>query len=86
MTPLGMSHTTNWTSVQGITTSGLYVDQTLSSNLYYSTVTFTTLGYGDFQPVPRMRAVAGIEALIGYGYLGMVVGLLIDLGNRRNTL
>lgn len=62
--------------------SGVQIDQSLSSALYYSTVTFTTLGYGDFQPIPRMRLLAGIEALIGYAYLGLTVGLLIDLGNR----
>lgn len=42
--------------------------------VYFATVTFTTLGYGDLQPVPAMRLLAGIEAMIGYIYLGFLVG------------
>ncbi len=33
--------------------------------VYFSAVTFTTLGYGDFQPTHWLRWVAAIEALIG---------------------
>jgi len=33
--------------------------------IYFSIVTFTTLGYGDFRPIPHMRLVAGSEAFIG---------------------
>lgn len=42
--------------------------------VYFATVTFTTLGYGDLQPVPAMRLLAGVEAMIGYVYLGFLVG------------
>ena len=83
LTPLGTSHMSAWHVINPQQGVGLYLDQNFSTTLYYSTVTFTTLGYGDFQPLPRMRTIAGIEALIGYGYLGMVVGLLIELGKRR---
>ena len=82
LTPIGTAHSGDWLPVtpgSGV----VQLDQGFVSGLYYSTVTFTTLGYGDFQPVVRMRTIAGIEALIGYGFLGVVVGLLIDLGNRR---
>ncbi len=41
--------------------------------LYFSIVTFTTLGYGDFQPAPPIRLLAGLEALMGYVFLGFVV-------------
>ncbi len=50
--------------------------------LYFSTVTFTTLGYGDFQPHPDIRLLAALEALLGYVYLGLTVGAAIDLGSR----
>ena len=40
--------------------------------VYYSTVTFTTLGYGDFQPIGWGRAIAGLEALVGYLVLGII--------------
>ena len=36
------------------------------AGLYYSVVTFTTLGYGDMYPRGVGRAYAGIEALVGY--------------------
>ena len=41
--------------------------------LYFSVVTFTTLGYGDFQPAVSARLLAAIEALLGYVYLGLMV-------------
>ena len=36
-----------------------------SSFLYFSTETYTTLGFGDIYPVGDLRMVAGVEALIG---------------------
>ena len=39
---------------------------------YYSVVTFTTLGYGDFYPVGIGRALAAIEACVGYVVLGLI--------------
>ena len=41
-------------------------------SLYYSVVTFTTLGYGDYYPVGIGRALAAIEALVGYIVLGLL--------------
>ncbi|HJL16722.1 MAG TPA: potassium channel family protein [Sandaracinaceae bacterium LLY-WYZ-13_1] len=40
--------------------------------LYYSVVTFTTLGYGDFQPQGVGRAMAALQAFTGYMILGML--------------
>lgn len=45
--------------------------------LYFSIVTFTTLGYGDFQPSEGMRLLAAEEALFGYVFLGFMVGAAI---------
>jgi hypothetical protein len=44
--------------------------------LYFSVVTWTTLGYGDIQPVRDLRMFAAIEALYGYIFFGLIVGLL----------
>ncbi|NIY77388.1 two pore domain potassium channel family protein [Thalassospira sp. HF15] len=44
--------------------------------VYFSIVTFTTLGYGDFQPVSHLRILAAAEALFGYIYLGMIVAVM----------
>jgi len=44
--------------------------------LYFSIVTWTTLGYGDLTPLPELRVFAAIEALYGYIFFGLIVGLL----------
>ena len=41
--------------------------------VYFSTVTFTTLGYGDYRPSPDARPVAALQAVLGYIYLGLLV-------------
>ena len=41
--------------------------------IYFSIVTFTTLGYGDFQPDQRLRLLSAMQALVGYAYLGFLV-------------
>ena len=45
------------------------------TSLYFSVVTWTTLGYGDFKPVADLRLLAAWQALLGYGLLGILVGL-----------
>lgn len=42
------------------------------SSVYYSVVTFTTLGYGDFYPQGIGRVLAGMQALTGYIMLGLL--------------
>lgn len=44
--------------------------------LYFSIVTWTTLGYGDLQPQDGLRVLASLQAVIGYLFLGVVVGLV----------
>ena len=39
---------------------------------YYSVMTFTTTGYGDFEPQGIGRVLASIQALIGYLVLGLM--------------
>ena len=46
-----------------------------TSALYFSVVTWTTVGYGDFSPPPDIRLIAAAEALLGYVFLGTTVGL-----------
>lgn len=54
-----------------------------SAALYFSTVTFTTLGYGDLLPSEDARALAALQALFGYVYLGLLVGAASNLKDRR---
>lgn len=55
------------------------VTHRLDTCLYYSVVTFTTLGYGDFYPRGIGRAMAGLEAFIGYVVLGLLVSTVSTL-------
>lgn len=74
--------------VQSVPEAGsatIALDRRYSSALYFSAVTFTTLGYGDFQPVPRLRLIAGFQALMGYLFLGLLVGSAIDYLAQRKT-
>lgn len=57
-----------------------------STSLYFSIVTWTTLGYGDFTPPQDIRLVAGLEALLGYFTFGTIVGLLTSLINEQNAI
>lgn len=41
--------------------------------LYFSIVTITTLGYGDFIPMGPGRAIAAMQGLLGYFILGILV-------------
>jgi hypothetical protein len=53
-------------------------DGSQADRLYYSYITQTTVGYGDFSPhEPAARAVAVLEALTGQLYLVTVVSLLV---------
>lgn len=56
---------------------GGVVTHDIKDAIYFSIVTWTTLGYGDFQPTQDARIWASIEALLGYVYLGILVGLII---------
>jgi hypothetical protein len=48
----------------------------LGASLYFSIVTFTTLGYGDITQVGWLRQVAAFEALLGALAMGLLVSSL----------
>ena len=50
----------------------------MSDSLYFSVVTWTTLGYGDFTPPVEIRLIAAMQALLGYTFFGIIVGLGTD--------
>lgn len=47
------------------------VDPSLFDAVYFSTVTFTTLGYGDFHPIGGLRYLAALESFIGAALLSL---------------
>jgi len=70
---------TDYLSVNGIPTQLEFADA-----MYYSTVTITTLGYGDIVPHGFFRAFAATEAVLGFIYLGMFVsGLTMFFSAKR---
>lgn len=57
------------------------------SYLYFSAVTFSTLGYGDISPTVMSRPFAALEALFGNLHLGLIAGaafLIINALSKRN--
>ena len=54
---------------------------------YFSVITWTTVGYGDFVPSVAARKYAEAEALMGYFFMGLAMGVafyLISLGVKQN--
>lgn len=54
----------------------------LFSCLYYSVVTFTTLGYGDFTPVGISRTIAALEAFTGSFTIALFVVVFVKKMTR----
>ena len=44
--------------------------------LYFSVVTVSSLGYGDLHPKGMGRVLAGVEVLMGLGFIGIVIAKL----------
>ena len=47
--------------------------------VYYSTITFTTLGYGDLLPRGEARAFAAVQALIGFIFMPVLLSSFVAL-------
>lgn len=57
-------------------------------HVYFSAVTFSTLGYGDFRPSADTRIWAAFQALFGNVHLGLIVGsfyLAIQVNERSDA-
>lgn len=54
--------------------------------LYYSTVTITTLGYGDIKPASNIAKISVIsEALLGIFLLAILIGIIISISIGKNN-
>ncbi len=52
--------------------------------LYFSIVTWTTLGYGDYHPAGAVRYLAASEALLGYTFMGLLVAVTYGWLNEHH--
>lgn len=52
------------------------------TSLYFSVVTFSTLGYGDVVPNPEWRLMAAMEAVNGFLLVGWSTAYLVAAGTR----
>lgn len=57
----------------------------ITDYLYFSAVTFSTLGFGDFSPSPNARLIAAIEAIFGNLHLGIIVGAIFLSAPSQKT-
>jgi hypothetical protein len=65
--------------------SDLVYDRAVS--LYFSVITWTTTGYGDYVPSATGRVYAAAEALLGYTFMGVAISaafyIISTPGSRR---
>ena len=62
-------------------------NELLTTLLYYSLTTITTLGYGDIVPaVASSRILAGVEAVIGQLYLAVFLGRLVGMYTAQSII
>jgi hypothetical protein len=53
--------------------------------LYFSIVTWTTVGYGDIRPSPVTRMFAASEGLFGYVFMGLYLALIFYVIQSRSN-
>lgn len=63
----------------GIVSGDTIIKHDWQTSIYFSIVTWTTLGYGDLHPIEGLRIVAAVEALIGYIFMGLTIGVVISI-------
>lgn len=61
---------------------GLGVVDGFETALYFSTVSFSTLGYGDVVPVEQWRIFAALEGVDGFLLIGWSTAYLVAAGIR----
>ena len=80
---LAFAFSASYAAVQDISGEGFFTDDQLGNRsdfLYFSVVTLTTLGYGDFVSAGSLgRGLSALEALTGQLFLGTVVARFVGL-------
>lgn len=62
---------------------GLGVTGTFEEALYFSTVTFSTIGYGDIVPPEGWRLLSALEGINGFLLIGWSVAYLVAASTRH---
>lgn len=52
--------------------------------VYFSIVTWTTLGYGDFSPNNDTQIIAALEAVLGYLVMALIIGFAVTAIRDRD--
>lgn len=72
--------TNTWTLENPEDAPAYFVFFVFAKSLYFSTITFSTLGYGDIRPIGSVaRAIAGVESVLG----SLLMALLVFVLTRR---
>ena len=58
---------------------------TLEQAIYFSIVTWTTLGYGDLTPTRQSMPWAMVEVMLGYIFMAILAGKVLALVNYSNN-
>ncbi|WP_406870963.1 potassium channel family protein [Thioclava sp. 'Guangxiensis'] len=58
----------------GLSSNGEVIDVSFPDSVYFSLVTFTSLGYGDMAPVGFGRFVASMTVVVGLSFFALIIG------------
>jgi hypothetical protein len=87
---LGMMFAFLYAAINGISSGPFFVQTshaTVPDFLYFSYITQTTVGYGDFTAAGDLgRALAVLEALIGQLYLVTIIAVLVSRLSQRTPV
>jgi hypothetical protein len=70
-----------WMWAAAYLVTGVVAD--LESAVYFSTVTFSTLGYGDITPTAAWQVFAALEAMNGFVLIGWSIAYLVAASTRH---
>ena len=68
----------------GIVDGNDVIVRDLYTSYYFSIVTWTTLGYGDYSPAENYRLTAAVQAILGYIYMAILLGIFVNVSSNKN--
>lgn len=67
----------------GLLSDGRLINTSGWTSIYFSVVTWTTLGYGDYAPASQLQIIAAMQAGLGLIFFGLLVGIAANWVNRQ---